>query len=112
MMHNVQEKEGYDVLKDKDDWWKVRGFVNGFERNHKQILHSSLIMVLDESMSPYRPRYVCAYEIFQLDIYMYNDFSHYNLNQSYHRTTKTDSLPGLSFVERKPKPLGTEIKYL
>ena len=64
MMHSVQEKERYDALKDKDDWWRVRGFVNGFNRKRKQILCSSLIMVLDESMSPYRPRYVCAYEIF------------------------------------------------
>ena len=51
MIHNVQEKEGYDVLKGKDDWWRVRGFVNGFNRKR---------MVSDESMSPYRPKYMCV----------------------------------------------------
>ena len=27
------------------------------------------------------------------------------------RTTKTGGLPNISFIQRKPKPLGTEFKY-
>ena len=40
----------------KDDWWRVRGFVDSYNKNRAKILYSSLIMVLDESMSAFRPR--------------------------------------------------------
>ena len=40
----------------KDDWWQVRGFVDSYNKNRAKILYSSLIMVLDESMSAFRPR--------------------------------------------------------
>ena len=40
----------------KDDWWRVSGFVDSYNKNQAKILYSSLIMVLDESMSAFRPR--------------------------------------------------------
>ena len=69
--------------KGKDDWWQVFGGVNGLNENRKEIVQAPNIRVLDESMSAFRPR-----------------------------TTKTGNLTYLSFILRKPEPLGTEFKTL
>ena len=39
-----------------DDWVKARGFINGFNRNRVKLLYSSVILVLDETMSSFVPR--------------------------------------------------------
>ena len=41
-----------------DDWWKVRGFVDGFNKRRVEELNTSVAYVLDESMSSMIPRYV------------------------------------------------------
>jgi len=69
--------------KGKDDWWQVLGGIDGFNENRKKTVQAPNIRVLDESMSAFRPR-----------------------------TTKTGDLPYISFIMRKPEPLGTEFKTL
>ena len=65
----------------KDDWWQVLGGIDGLNENCKEVIQAGTIKVLDEMMSMYRPR-----------------------------TTKTGTLPYLSFIMRKPEPLGTKFQ--
>ena len=44
--------------KGDDPWWKVRGFVDGFNKTRQEKLSISKIIALDESMSGFWPRYV------------------------------------------------------
>jgi hypothetical protein len=64
-----------------DPWNAIQGIVDGFNANRNHRMAASHIKVFDESMSPWNPT-----------------------------TTKTGGLPFLSFIMRKPKPLGTEFK--
>ena len=64
-----------------DDWAQIMGGIRGFNENRRRVVKSPKIKVLDETMSAFRPR-----------------------------TTKTGNLPHLSFILRKPEPLGTEFK--
>ena len=59
------------------------GFVNDFNARRHELLASSSTKVMDELMSPYKPR-----------------------------TTPTGGLPNISYVQRKPEPLGVEAKAL
>ena len=70
-----------ETKRSTDLWWRVNRLVTGFNQNRAQTIASSRIKVLDESMSAFRPQ-----------------------------TTKTGNLPHLSFIFRKPEPLGTELK--
>ena len=45
-------------VKHVDDWWKVRNFVDGFNKRRVDELYTGIVMVLDESMSAMVPRYV------------------------------------------------------
>ncbi|GAX16789.1 hypothetical protein FisN_UnNu081 [Fistulifera solaris] len=71
----------YDNEQTDDPWHPILGLLNGYNENRKRTVASSSKIVLDESMSPFKPR-----------------------------TTKTSSLPHLQFILRKPKPLGVEYK--
>ena len=64
-----------------DPYHPVKSLLDGFNNNRKKNIASSIDIVLDESMSPFRPR-----------------------------TTSSSLLPNLSFIFRKPKPLGIELK--
>ncbi|KAL3908548.1 MAG: hypothetical protein SGILL_008440 [Bacillariaceae sp.] len=64
-----------------DEWRAVQGLINDFNTNRKTNFQASDRLTLDESMSPLRPR-----------------------------QTKSANLPAISYVQRKPKPLGTELK--
>ena len=66
---------------ESDPYHPVKSLVDGFNDNRKRIIASSIDIVLDESMCSFRPR-----------------------------TTKSSSLPNISFIFRKPKPLGVELK--
>ena len=55
--------------------------VQGFNNNRRRTVAASRVKTLDESMSPYRPQ-----------------------------TRKTGNLPNISYIMRKPEPLGTELK--
>jgi hypothetical protein len=57
--------------------------INGLNKNRHDWVAASARKVLDESMSAWRPK-----------------------------TTKTGGLPHLSFILRKPEPLGTEFKMI
>lgn len=59
----------------------IRAMVDGYNENRINWLAASVVKVLDESMSAWRPR-----------------------------TTKAGGLPHLSLIARKPEPLGTEFK--
>ena len=64
-----------------DPWWPLRGGVERFNAKRRALLRTVPVCVLDESMSAWRPR-----------------------------TTKEGGLPHISYVIRKPEPLGTEFK--
>lgn len=71
----------YDNLATNDPWHPIKGLIDGYNKNRKRTVASGSKIVLDESMSPFQPR-----------------------------TTKTSLLPHISFILRKPKPLGVEYK--
>ena len=64
-----------------DPWWQIRDMVNGFNTARDLYVMACIRKLLDESMSPFDPQ-----------------------------TTKTGGLAHISFVPRKPRPLGTEMK--
>jgi hypothetical protein len=66
-----------------DPWWEIRAMVDALNKNRKTKVAASVYKVMDESMSSFRPK-----------------------------TSKTGNLPNLSFIKRKPKPLGTEFKNM
>jgi hypothetical protein len=68
---------------DLDAWWQIRPLVDRFNENRRGSVHMSRVQVPDEAMSPLQPR-----------------------------TSATADLDHLSFVERKPKKLGTEVKCI
>jgi hypothetical protein len=68
-------------LKAKDDpWWKFDGAVEAFNNNRYEKVQISLWLIIDETMSAWRPR-----------------------------TTPTGGLPNISFILRKPEPLGKSL---
>ena len=67
--------------KQTNAWWKVAKLVTGFNSNRAKTVASSRVKTLDESMSAFRPQ-----------------------------KTKTGNLPNISYILRKPKNLGTELK--
>ena len=66
-----------------DPWLRFRPIVEEFNANRARTLHNDGDVTVDESMSAYQPR---------LD--------------------KFGGLPNISFIKRKPKPLGTEFKTM
>ena len=66
-----------------DPWHRIIDLFKDFNKTRAEIIKSCHLYVLDESMSAFRPR-----------------------------TTATGNLPHLSFVRRKPEPLGTEFKCI
>jgi hypothetical protein len=72
-----------DKSKPDDPWNMMLLMVDGFNSNRHDWVAASVRKVLDESMSAYRPR-----------------------------TSKTGGCPHLSFILRKPEPLGTEFKTI
>lgn len=71
----------FDLGKPDDPWHKIGLLVDGFNENRRRVFAPSHKIVFDESMSAWKPR-----------------------------TTKEGGLPNISFIMRKPKPLGTELK--
>ena len=69
------------ATKHKDVWYMVTPVVKEFNENRRRTIHTGRVLTMDELMSPFRPR-----------------------------TTKHGGLPSISFIMRKPKPLGTEFK--
>ena len=65
----------------EDPWHLISGLVDDFNANRKKWIVAETSRVLDESMSGFQPR-----------------------------TTKTSLLPYISYIIRKPTPLGTEYK--
>jgi hypothetical protein len=66
-----------------DPWNMILLMVDGYNSNRKEWVAASVHKVLDESMSAFKPR-----------------------------TSKAGVLPHLSFILRKPEPLGTEFKVI
>ncbi len=64
-----------------DQWAWFKKAVTDFNYNRKKVLQPGLVVVLDESMSAWKPR-----------------------------ADKLGGLPNISYVMRKPKPLGIEFK--
>ena len=67
--------------KQHDPWWQFASAIDAYNENRSETLCSSLTKIFDETMSAFRPR-----------------------------TTKRGNLPHLSKIDRKPEPLGTELK--
>ena len=70
-----------EAIKDDDPWWQISPAFEAHRRNRKRTIALSIIKVLDESMSAFRPQ-----------------------------TKKDGNVPHLSFIKRKPEPLGIEVK--
>ncbi|MGH7955347.1 MAG: hypothetical protein ACREOZ_05245, partial [Gloeomargaritales cyanobacterium] len=68
-------------IRETDPWWMISAGIQSFNNRMRALVKSSVWRILDESMSAWRPR-----------------------------TTDTGALPNISFVARKPEPLGTEFK--
>lgn len=68
-------------LKGTDPWFQFRPGVDAFNANRFRTVLRSEALIPDEAISPIRPR-----------------------------TTADGGLPNITFVERKPKPCGTEFK--
>jgi hypothetical protein len=66
---------------ENDPWWQFSAAVEAFNENRQNSVLASFLKTMDESMSAFRPR-----------------------------TTRFGDLPHLSFILRKPEPLGTEFK--
>ena len=64
-------------FEDSDDWWRIRGAVDGFNENRRKTVAASFKKVLDELMSATRPRKL-----------------------------KTGGLPHITYLPLKPKSLG------
>ena len=71
----------YDRSCPEDSYHPVKKLIDGYNDNRKKKIAAAIITVFDESMCAYQPR-----------------------------TTKTGVWPNLSFIFRKPKPLGCELK--
>ena len=67
--------------KESDPWWQICTGIENYNSNRKKTVKASPIKVFDESMSAFRPR-----------------------------TSRFGNLPHLSSIDRKPEPLGTELK--
>ena len=70
-----------DSLREQDPWWRISPMIEAFNAKRKVYFRNSFLKCQDESMSAFRPR-----------------------------TSATGNLPHLSFIRRKPEPLGTELK--
>ena len=83
--HIPKEGEEWSPIEGKtpsnDEWAPLQGLVNDFNEVVARNYSESNQKCFDESMSPWRPR-----------------------------TSKKGNLPHLSYIMRKPKPLGTEFK--
>jgi hypothetical protein len=66
-----------------DPWNMVLLLVNGYNKNRHDWVVASKRKTLDESMSAHRPR-----------------------------RSKTGVWPNISYILRKPEPLGTELRYV
>jgi len=64
-------------MKDTNEWWRFQSAVDEFNEIHRTRILSGFWMIVDETMSAYRPR-----------------------------TSATGKLPNISYIFRKPEPLG------
>jgi hypothetical protein len=71
------------ALPNHDPWYMLSQLVDEFNKNRSRQVAASVIKLLDETMSAWRPR-----------------------------KNKTGGLPNISFILRKPEPLGTEFKTM
>jgi Transposase IS4 len=67
--------------KDSDPWWQFAPAIDEFNKHRKDIIIPGNFFIFDESMSAWKPR-----------------------------KDATGGLPNISWIFRKPKPLGTEFK--
>jgi hypothetical protein len=70
-------------IKETDPWWQFSGAVTEFNNNRLRLLKGAKVKAIDESMCAYRPR-----------------------------TTSTGGLPNISFIKRKPEPLGLYLCFV
>ena len=83
LKHYIPYVMSDESLQDSDDWWRVRRIISEYSRKRKGAIFTSHTFIYDESMSAFVPR-----------------------------TTKTGKLPNISYIQRKPEPLGTEFKCI
>lgn len=74
---------GFEGDDKTDPWNRINRLVEGFNNNRKMTVAASRKKVMDELMSAFKPR-----------------------------TSDTGNLPNISWIARKPEPLGTEFKVI
>ena len=77
----IDETTNNSSLTNYDPWFTVSKLISDFNKNRFIRVAASTVKLLDESMSAYKPR-----------------------------KDKTGGLPNISYIQRKPEPLGTEFK--
>jgi hypothetical protein len=77
------DEDGNAIEEDHDPWHMTMLMVEGYNKKRHDLIAASVRKTLDESMSAWCPQ-----------------------------TSKTGGLPHLSFILRKPEPLGTEFKTI
>ena len=73
--------ESEDLKRDGDDWYQAKDYIDRFNKRRMDEVTFSVWDILDESMSAFVPK-----------------------------KTKLGGLPNISYIQRKPEPLGTEFK--
>jgi hypothetical protein len=74
---------GFEGDDKSDPWYRINRLIQGFNNNRMRTVAASRKKVMDELMSAFRPR-----------------------------TSVTGKLPNISYIQRKPEPLGTEFKVI
>ena len=75
--------DDHDAASESDPWHMISGFVAGFNKNRGEVVAASSTKVHDEGIAAHEPQ-----------------------------STKKGDLPNISYVKRKPQPLGTEFKIV
>lgn len=70
-------------LKQSDEWWRFQPAIDEFNDLRQTRIVSAFWMIVDETMSAWKPR-----------------------------TSATGNLPNISYIFRKPEPLGTWLPFV
>ena len=118
------------LKKGTDAWWRVLAGIEGFNKRRKVCVSASRDKTHDESMSAFQPRTTPTGEYWRLYFYLFpifHQFAHSNVDPypcpytcyptifPFDNDVDADEpggLPNISFISRKPQPLGTEFKVV
>ena len=109
-----------------DEWWRFSGFVEAFNHHRSKTIAASRWKCIDEIMSPWVPAQgtgeqgntrhhlvfrSCVFQpkAIQIDL-CYDPVLSFDCSNQWNPGTGDGALPNLTYIIRKPEPLGTELK--